>query len=174
MKFNVGNVERDCEWLNLRPGAAFAVCVEGNDAYRACPETCNACDGNTPSPTHTPSPTIGPTETENPTSKLCDDTDGLFEVSFLGTKEPCIWLQARPQFVEGLCIEGSEAYTVCPETCGACVDDCEDSDAEFLLNGVNRSCEWLRIRPGAQAALCIEGSEAYLTCPETCNACDQL
>ena len=42
-----------------------------------------------------------------------------------------------------------------------------------MVNGVDRPCEWLLLRPGQQVEFCVPGSEAYETiCPETCNKCD--
>ena len=157
-EFVVGDATRDCDWLKIRPGFIETLCIEGSDAYTACPETCDACDGTPALPKAGPSP--------------CDDTAGYFFVDATGKSEPCIWLQDRPEFVASLCASDGEAYSVCPETCGGCQDNCEDTDGYFLIGGVTRDCEWLRVRPGLQEKLCLEGTEPFSVCPETCNACD--
>jgi hypothetical protein len=103
---------------------------------------------------------------------LCDDTDGEFFVDESDQPEPCIWLQARSKLIPEYCAEGSEASLVCPKTCGACTDECKDTRNSFIVRGIERDCGWLRIRPGQQAISCVVGSDVYLTCPETCDACD--
>lgn len=157
--FLVGADSRDCDWLRLRPGFIKILCVPGSMASQTCPETCNICDGSPVAP--------------SPAPAVCDDLpDSDFFVNETGKREPCIWLQDRPQFIPSLCTTGSEASIACPETCGVCKDNCEDGDGTFVINGISRDCEWLKVRPGLQASLCIEGFEAYKVCGETCNACD--
>jgi len=189
-KFLVDSVKRNCVWLRIRPGQQEIYCSVGQDAYYACPETCNACDGiefpslapsKYPSlrptfkdETYTPSvyPSISLSPTTSPTLQFCDDTDGNFFEPQSNKNQPCIWLMARPELIQTLCVENSEVSRVCPETCGACRDSCEDTNDFFFINDVKRDCEWLRVRPNFFPLVCIPGGAAHDVCPETCNVCD--
>jgi hypothetical protein len=127
-----------------------------------CPETCDKCDGKAPI-------VVSPT----PAPYCDDDPKGNFFAPTTGKREPCIWLQDRPFLIPQLCAKGSEARTVCRETCGSCSDMCEDTAGFFSLQGVFRDCEWLRIRPRVQRVVCIPGVDVYeFVCPETCGTCD--
>lgn len=104
----------------------------------------------------------------------CDDSKtGRFFVSATGKEEPCVWLAdaGRQSFRDELCVAGTDAYSLCPETCGACTDNCEDSDEKFNYENKLRDCLWLRLRPKKQEAACAINDIAY-ACPETCDICD--
>ena len=62
--------------------------------------------------------------------------------------------------------------TTCPETCGLCLDDCEDTETKFYIGRDIRDCLWLRLRPELKPGLCFASSDAALHCPETCDLCD--
>lgn len=107
-----------------------------------------------------------------PFSSSCDDDpDATFHVDNELGDMKCIWLAARSDWQERLCIPGHEAYSKCQETCQVCRDACDDSREKFQFNGVLRSCLWLSLRPSAQAIVCHEDHEAWTLCPETCESC---
>jgi hypothetical protein len=117
-----------------------------------------------------------------PSSSIqCDDDPyGTFNVPNLQRTEKCVWLAANPEYQPYLCRQGSEAFTLCSETCKRCSDDCEDTPGgEFSVTGVDgtsvkRSCLWLALRPEMNTFFCTNGSDATIVCGETCNTCDQL
>jgi hypothetical protein len=80
---------------------------------------------------------------------------------------------ARPEWQTILCVGGhpSKAREVCPETCGACVDNCVDSESQFNVEGKRRDCLWLSLRPQLHPELC-EREDVGRACPETCDKCD--
>jgi len=165
-KFLVNGVPRDCTWLLLRPGDQERLCVNGNEAMLVCSETCNVCETNIDNQ-------VEPSQTPSiKTNSFCDDSDGLFFAPQTNQYEPCIWLEDRPEFWATLCVENSDASLVCQETCGTCVDNCEDTAGKFQIGSARRDCKWLKLRPGMKESFCYVGSEAYRICPETCNACD--
>jgi hypothetical protein len=63
---------------------------------------------------------------------------------------------------------------LCPELCGVCHDDCDDTPDHFLIGDKIRDCVWLRLRPELKADLCLPGSDASVTCPESCDVWDAL
>lgn len=188
-------VKRSCLWLSLRNHVIDEVCVPGNQAYIFCAETCNnpRCDGTAaeadtdadlmaappvknPVP---PSPAPGaelsspaPTKSNSNEFFCDDDREATFLVSSnSGKRERCVWLAARQDEQKRLCVDGKEAMAVCPETCGACVDQCEDTPGgKFMLNNVQRDCLWLSLRNHMIGKVCVEGHEAFTTCSETCNS----
>eukprot|EP00545_Synedropsis_sp_CCMP1620_P006968 CAMPEP_0119009876 /NCGR_PEP_ID=MMETSP1176-20130426/4652_1 /TAXON_ID=265551 /ORGANISM="Synedropsis recta cf, Strain CCMP1620" /LENGTH=696 /DNA_ID=CAMNT_0006962457 /DNA_START=103 /DNA_END=2193 /DNA_ORIENTATION=+ len=132
-------------------------------------------------PTMTPSttPTANPTTsspTSHPSSQLiCDDNNrAQFVVNETsGYSNGCLWLAARPEWQEQLCVETHAAYTLCEETCGSCTDNCEDTEGgTFEHRGVNRPCSWLSLRSNVQQEVCVPGHMAMEVCQETCNVCD--
>jgi hypothetical protein len=115
-----------------------------------------------------PVPTLRPT-----TVLTCDDDrEGRFFVASIGQIQQCVWLAARPEHQEVLCVSSHEAYSICPETCGVCSDQCDDTNHKFDVNGYLRDCEWLSLRNDVQNELCVPSHDAYFACPETCNTCD--
>lgn len=192
-------VKRTCLWLSLRNHVIDEVCVPGNQAYIFCAETCNnpRCDGtaeeagneadlmaappvqNPVPPSLAPGAALSsPAPTKSSSNGLfCDDDrEATFLVSSIsGKRERCVWLAARQDEKKRLCVDGKEAMTVCPETCGACMDQCEDTPGgKFMLNNVQRDCLWLSLRNHMIDKVCVEGHEAFTTCSETCNSCDTL
>lgn len=130
------------------------------------------------------SPTRAPTPAPSPSPFMlspfsiddsCDDTAGEFYVSSLPGYERCVWLKARPEYAQILCEEGHEsgAREVCPETCGACTDTCvDDMKADVVIDGVNRDCPWLDLRPEEIEKECKLGTDAWNYCRETCGNCN--
>ena len=172
-KFFVGNDQRDCLWLRLRPHLKPDLCFPGSDAELYCPETCDLCDAPT-SPANGP-PTLAPTPPPAAPGYSCDDNKfQTFFVEELRELQRCVWLAARPEYQVTFCDPNhtSQAYDICEETCGKCVDDCEDTSATFQLGTNIRNCLWLSLRPNAQELVCVEGDPALTMCPETCDTCD--
>jgi hypothetical protein len=134
-------------------------------------------------PTGTPSAapiTAAPVKipTSYPSSELtCDDNNvAKFVVNDDETSvfsEGCLWLAARPEWQEKLCVKTHAAYTLCEETCGSCTDNCEDNIAGiFEHHGIDRPCSWLSIRAHVHTEVCVPGHAAMNVCKETCNVCD--
>lgn len=132
----------------------------------------------------TKAPTNRPTLSPSPTAipRFCDDS--LFVEFTLdngaGTQR-CVWLASRPEQQDIYCQPEKDAYDICAETCGACEDNCFDTDGRFPnikeINGVNqtimRDCLWLSLRNKVIEEVCQVGFTAHdVTCPETCGACD--
>mmetsp|Transcript_18448 Transcript_18448/g.26507 ORF Transcript_18448/g.26507 Transcript_18448/m.26507 type:complete len:108 (+) Transcript_18448:584-907(+) len=92
-----------------------------------------------------------------------------------GSTQPCIWLATRPLEQEIYCVSGhpSGAYDLCEETCGKCNDMCEDDPwpAKIIVQGIERPCSWLALRPSKQELVCINGNDAITICKETCGNC---
>ena len=64
-------------------------------------------------------------------------------------------------------------FTVCAETCGFCVDKCEDIFSKFFIGDDIRDSLWLQLRPKLKSELCQASSDhACLYFPETCDVCD--
>ena len=128
----------------------------------------------TPSPTPklTPKPLV---EIQSPQSRSsCDDSVlATFYVKDLDQDQHCIWLAARKDYIQTLCVEGhkSGAREACPETCGVCTDNCVDSELKFDINGVRRNCLWLSLRINEQIKVCHPSNKAWTQCLETCNNC---
>jgi hypothetical protein len=105
----------------------------------------------------------------------CDDT--LFcKFELLdgsGKMERCNWLNKQDELIKQDYCEISETVReLCPESCGLCQDTCEDSDGQKVdVDGVMRTCKWLRDRPSKKASVCVETHEAWTTCPEFCGNC---
>ena len=112
--------------------------------------------------------------TPAPTLSFCDDDDGAqFYVDSIDQWQKCVWLASRlEEYGDELCADGHAARNTCPETCGVCRDNCEDSTAKFMVDDATRDCLWLSLRPPMQASLCIPGSIPFLLCGETCHSCD--
>jgi hypothetical protein len=92
----------------------------------------------------------------------------------------CSWLQGQSAAdIEEICTAvGSEAYDVCEETCGKCRETCEDDKNVVFLVYIQddpdaeiRGCEWVNDRPWIRTMVCVDGHDAYIVCPETCNSC---
>jgi len=177
-KFYVDSAVRDCEWLKLRPHLKAETCFGAPNAALYCPETCDTCDGpqHHPTPASSPSQLLSSHQTEEPNADIiCDDEPySLFFVRDINQFQRCVWLAARPEYQEILCSPNHEsgAYSICEETCKACNDDCEDTAGRFQVGEVSRDCLWLSLRPHMQEHHCKPDQEAFITCPETCNACD--
>ena len=171
-KFRVGDDMRDCLWLRLRPEKKLEICLPGSDAERVCPETCDFCDS--PGPGNAP-PSRSPTPPPAPLGYYCDDDKTkTFHVEETQELQRCVWLAARPEYMLTYCEENhpSKAYFICEETCGKCVDDCDDTSAAVEVDGKARDCLWLSLRPEMQSVLCLPLEPAFVLCPETCDVCD--
>jgi hypothetical protein len=167
--FQIGTTIRDCLWLSLRPHVQELLCVEGDPTLFLCPETCDACDADK---TLAPSPTQ--ISLTLPPSGFCDDSKfDTFYVSDIREFQRCVWLAARPDYQAAFCVEGhpSNARMICSETCGACVDDCVDTNGKFDVGAAVRDCLWLSLRPNLQKEICVR-EEVKSICPETCDTCD--
>jgi hypothetical protein len=165
--FAVNDDVRDCLWLSLRTQYQGDLCVQGSPAFSICPETCDACDGQG---------ILGSAPTVSPSfgGLRCDDSKfDMFFVGEIDENQRCVWLAARPEWQTILCVGGhpSKAREVCPETCGACVDNCVDSESQFNVEGKRRDCLWLSLRPQLHPELC-EREDVGRACPETCDKCD--
>ena len=161
--FEYEDTPRNCAWLSIRFSVQQEVCHPGHEAYHLCPDSCNVleCEADRVIPT-----------------SVCDDHPSrTFYVEDIQASKDCVWLRDRPELWGALCHQGSEAYTICEETCGRCVDQChDDAQAEFEIDGRKRNCEWLSIRPNAQEEVCVDGHAAWDICEETCNRekCESL
>ena len=160
-QFDVNGAQHDCEWLRSEPLLWEWACVPGSDAHLHCKETCNSCADLVP--------------ISNSEAVACDDsTTSSFWVDGIWGYQSCVWLKATPARQADLCSEGGAASLLCPETCGACDDSCEDLPGEFIdhANGnVTRTCAWLSLRPYFWEAYCVDGHDAYGLCQETCQRC---
>lgn len=133
----------------------------------------------TPHPTTippTPEPTTAPPTDAVAVGSYCDDSlDGRFTDNN-GNNQPCVWLADSGRQAERdiYCNSNhpSGAYHLCEETCGKCEDDCEDTNHEFDVDGIQRNCLWLLLRPSKARTNCVVGNDAYDRCPETCDKCD--
>ena len=126
-----------------------------------------------PTPFPTPRPTRNPLA-ETQSRSGCDDSVlATFYVKDLDQDQHCVWLAARTDYIQTLCVEGhnSGAREACPETCGACTDNCLDTMIKFDIDGIRRNCLWLSLRIREQIKVCHTGNEAWRQCPETCNNC---
>ena len=119
-------------------------------------------------------PADAPASAPTLTVECDDDKFAKFFVEATGKEEPCVWLAARMDTFSSLCDEGDStgARSICPETCGACNDDCEDTDGYFNYNGVERPCLWLSLRNWIITEPGVCDGEAGTVCPETCDTCD--
>lgn len=129
-------------------------------------------------PTVSPNPTTGPPSPspswiEPDRGQVCeDDMDGRFYVGEDIGNQTCKWLQETPGVQPFLCIDGLDAWDVCPETCGKCSDACEDDDAAtFGYNGTVVNCEWIRDQDPSEWESMCEWQGPYSSCFETCNSC---
>lgn len=108
-----------------------------------------------------------------------DDSDASFKVNEQLGRRDCYWL-ARHINVDWVrttvCDDPNhDGYRLCPETCGACVDECNDRDnAKFWVsNKVGwKPCAWLATKKHWKERLCVPGHDAFRLCPETCDRCD--
>jgi hypothetical protein len=106
-----------------------------------------------------------------PASECDDEYWTNFFVNDQEGFQRCIWLNARQEFHETLCVPGNPAYDICAETCGKCRDTCEDYDQKFQVDNAMRDCLWLSLRPTEQDRLCVPGNDAFHFCPEVCEGC---
>ena len=158
-KIDIDGVQRDCDWLRWQPSLLESVCVPGSDASIQCKETCNSCEDLIP--------------IANSMTVACDDsTTTAFWVDGIWGYQNCIWLKATPVRQPDLCVEGSAAYVACPETCGACEDNCNDLRGTFSDDtDAKRDCAWLSYRPYYWEQYCVDGHAANELCLETCQRC---
>jgi len=104
--------------------------------------------------------------------QLCDDDmDGTFFVDTDLENQGCRWLQEQPLEQPKLCVPGSGAYDMCPETCGKCIDSCVDDNAFFDYNGERVDCTELRGRTDLEWEEMCEVDGPFQHCRETCNSC---
>jgi hypothetical protein len=200
--FYVDGFERDCLWLSLLDARAKRdLCDSDTNAASYCPKSCGVCTGTIASGTQIidararrkeQNGSSGGNNPEGPTEHnggerlggsalkaqltdgagVCDDDkDASFFVEGTGKNQTCVWLEPRPDYIHSLC-EASEIRGHCPETCGVCSDQCEDSGSKFNIGDAIRDCVWLSLRPHMQEELCQPGMAPYELCGETCNVCD--
>ena len=108
----------------------------------------------------------------------CNDstTETFYIDDIRGIRRPhsCEWLaEAPPAWQHRLCRD-HQARFVCPETCDACHNYCNDSKyATFYVNKVKayRNCAWLANRPKWQRLICYYGHAAFNSCKESCGNC---
>lgn len=180
----VNGINRNCSFISLRPRLRERQCQPGFPAYTKCQVTCNACARKSPITLRPTSPPVvrGNAATASkmiPTlspqlSSSCDDSlFDTFYVASLRQDQRCVWLRARPEYISKLCVEGhtSRARQICPETCGACTDSCEDSETKFNIDGKRRDCLWLSLRVAEQFKNCKPEHAAWFHCRETCENC---
>lgn len=177
---------RNCVWLSEQNIVLRGdVCQEGFTVYDVtCPETCGACDepSSQPSPSPSRTPSASPSQTPSVYGACDDDMDATFFLNHEPDQTPsdpqtCLWLSLNaPSLTQTTLCDPSHpsgAYDVCEETCGKCTDECVDTDGTFPYQGVQRSCSWLMGSPSVRELICFPGYTAHdITCPETCNACD--
>jgi trypsin len=48
---------------------------------------------------------------------------------------------------------------------------CKDSTSAIIINGKERTCSWLSVRPSLWPAQCENGKQAYTYCLKTCKRC---
>lgn len=171
-------------------GRADTIWAIGREFGRAVLEEINPSPTSSPQPSLVPTglpsfmpstgapsltPSFSPSAFPTPTDGLCDDDNSkTFLVPELNQNQRCIWLEARPDYIESLCVPGNDAYDICEETCGKCKDSCFESRKEKVtIDGIQRDCAWLSLRFSKQAQFCVPTHEAVIKCPETCNSCDR-
>jgi hypothetical protein len=122
-------------------------------------------------PSPTSSPLAGDACRDLPSSFTYNLTIGGI---FTRGKRSCSWLSAHSNYRQLLCRAGQQAYTLCPQTCGRCLNACEGQDsstATFTVSGAVRDCAWLSIRPSLWPKLCLPNKPAYIYCKDVCNSC---
>lgn len=101
----------------------------------------------------------------NPLPDFCSPSceDSPLDISDSGTLIPCASADCTSPTMS----------SHCPDTCGTCdLYGCEDSDANFVYNGQERSCDDLiALPPGQINYLCNNFVEASNTCRDTCGIC---
>jgi len=142
----------------------------------------------TESPIPSPSPSLAPSagrRTRPPTSvpkveawvepdrgQKCDDRmDSTFFVDSTFGDRDCTWLQVTSWMTPYLCVPGLPAYDVCPETCRACYDKCEDNNSFFQFNNTVANCAWVRERHYSEWESICKARGPSMNCQETCNSC---
>jgi hypothetical protein len=146
-----------------------AACAES--ASSVCPETCDTCDGADEVEMVAP---VAAYEYTLPTAACDDSKFGKFWAGELNEEKTCMWLSREPEWQTTLCLETSYSFAlfVCPETCGACSDLCEDFDDDlFFVGDEEHDCSWLANSPVLHADLC-EREDIRNACQESCNLCD--
>ena len=100
----------------------------------------------------------------------CDDsTEPIFMIN---KYESCSWLAAQPAVAITSFCRIAHILLNCRETCGHCSDDCEDNDANFIVDDEVVTCAWVQQQtPQNQEVLCQPRQPAYQHCGETCNSC---
>lgn len=105
----------------------------------------------------------------------CDDSNFCsFRVHGTSTQmERCSWLKGKGfKILAQNCAIGQPARELCPETCGACVDQCEDDETfAFDLFGVNWKCSTLYQYPHFRDTVCRPDHGAWNSCKEYCGNC---
>ena len=106
-----------------------------------------------------------------------DDMEASFQYN--GRARDCGWLMRNlhiPTIRQDICEDVThDGHRACPETCGACRDECYDrKDASFWVNANlgRKNCEWLSSRRLWQESICVPGHEAFRLCAESCDRCD--
>ena len=113
---------RTCAWIAAQPGWKKFLCQEGYEAFEQCQETCNSCNDQVP----------------EPANDTCEDSRKMVYINERVGYLRCFWLarflerQRSPHWKDKLCAPDQEAYTACPETCGACTDACEDQTGYYF------------------------------------------
>ena len=156
---------RTCQWVAAQKEWKAYLCREGYEAYEQCKITCNSCNAKKTK-----------TEPDNQVPLTCEDSTKLF---FLNEKiggRPCSWLARNPGWQSQLCVPDEDAYHTCPETCGKCTDDCEDTHGKsFYVNRKRgyQDCAWLSEHREWLPVLCYPGHRAYHYCMESCDSCNR-
>merc|ERR1712032_406513 len=148
-RFTYQEVERDCEWLSLRPAVMDVVCQQGFSANDVvCPETCDECDVPPPPPSHPPSeiPSQRPSTSLLPTAFPSSNAPSAVPSSAPPTRTP---------------------ITPSPTSRPTC-DDSVNGTFE-ISTGEQKTCLWLQSRETEQTIYCANSGTAYNVCEETCG-----
>jgi len=124
-------------------------------------------------PTTSSPPSPSPTWIPPERGQTCDDDFSVtLEEQDYGNFT-CNTLRNRETLRRSVCVEGHDAFNICAETCGKCVDECRDEDRFFVHDGEWRSCGWVRDQSySSLSTICMQGGTPHNYCRETCNSCD--
>ncbi|CAB9503568.1 expressed unknown protein [Seminavis robusta] len=154
-----------------KDSADISIHIDDGRQQSACPQ-----DGQPPSTAPSLFPSVSPSS--RPTTYCEDSQDAWFDVVGYGNVN-CLWLSHNRPVQNQICREGHPAYSICPDTCRKCHDNCEDDyQANFFVNRIRgtQNCRWLSVRPAWQTLLCDADADhpARGACGETCNSCPHL
>lgn len=86
-------------------------------------------------------------------------------------KRACAWVARNSAKTLNKCLKpGVKRH--CPNSCDVCHEDyrCQDSSKKFLVNGIKRSCNWVKSVETKITKRCNKPNVAT-TCRETCKFC---